>query len=67
MTITNHKDINAEIEVLFNTYLGDNLKISWDAANTAQLVKENASLSKIIFKIKANSVVSFKWKEDYQP
>lgn len=29
ITITNHKDINAEIEVRLNQYYGDNLKVSW--------------------------------------
>jgi predicted DNA-binding protein (MmcQ/YjbR family) len=66
LTITNHKDIDAEIEILLSTY-GDNLKITWDPTNVASLVKANASLYKIIFKIKANQVVSLKWKEDYTP
>lgn len=32
-TITNHKDTEADIEVMYNTYNGDNLKITWDPQN----------------------------------
>lgn len=29
MTITNHKDISAEIVVEYSAYYGDNLKLNW--------------------------------------
>lgn len=33
MTITNHKDISAEIVVEYSAYYGDNLKLTWKTPN----------------------------------
>ena len=43
LTVTNHKDVPAEVEVKFSTYYGDNLSIKWAASNPAKLAKQSAS------------------------
>jgi len=53
MTIKNHKDIEAEVVIIFNHYRGDNLKIEWSNSNEAELEKETSS--------------RYKWKKVLQP
>ncbi len=54
MTITNHKDIPADIEVKINKYQGDNLSIKWDAENSAPISKVSANEMKVVQVLKAN-------------
>lgn len=43
LTIINHKDIAAEIEVVYNTYYGDNLSVKWEDSNSAKPDKISSS------------------------
>lgn len=54
MTITNHKDIPADIEIKINKYQGDNLSFKWDVENSAPLSKVSASELKVTQILKAN-------------
>lgn len=61
LTITNHKPVNAEVQVKYNTYYGDNLSIKWDPSNAAQLQKISANEFRITQILKPDQKVTYKW------
>jgi hypothetical protein len=66
MTITNHKDISAEIVVEYAAYYGDNLKLNWKTPNL-NVEKVSASLYRIKKIMKPDEKFVFAWTEDYRP
>ena len=67
LTVVNHKDTPAEVEVKFTTYYGDNLSAKWNSANPVQLEKISASEYHVTQVLKPDEKVSYLWTEDYQP
>jgi len=53
MTVKNHKDVEAEVVIIFNHYRGDNLRIEWSNSNEVEIEKETSS--------------RYKWKKILQP
>ena len=58
MTINNHKDISAEIVVVFSRYQGDNVAVNWQSTDL-NIEKESATLWKIKRVFAANEKYSF--------
>lgn len=66
LTITNHKEIPAEVEVIFNQYYGDNLKIKWNN-DGVELLKESSNTYKWKRVIQPDEKFVVSWNEDYYP
>lgn len=64
MSVTNHKEIKAEVVVIFGNGYGDNLKITM-ADGAAKPEKISASEYRWKKVLAANEVWQFGWKEDY--
>ena len=62
MTITNHKDISAEIVVEINNYQGDNTKFIW-ISKDIDVERVSASLLRIRRVFGPNESVSYLWTE----
>jgi len=65
LTITNHKDTEAEVEVRLSSYYGDNLKLSWES-NGVELIKETANKYKWVKTFQPDEEFAFEWREDYR-
>ena len=66
LTITNHKSIAAEVEVTFNQYYGDNLRLKW-STDKLELTKESANVYKWKKVIKPDEKFVATWSEEYYP
>lgn len=66
MTIVNHKDTAAEIEVVLNSYYGDNLFITWKT-NGVQLEKQHSNEYKFRKVLQPDETFVAQWNEDYRP
>jgi hypothetical protein len=64
ITITNHKDIPAEIVTELSTY-GDNLRIFWKTQDL-NIEKVSATLIRIKRVFKPNEKFAYEWTEDYR-
>ena len=62
MTITNHKDISAEIVVEINNYQGDNTKFMW-ISKEIDVERVSASLLRIRRVFGPNESVNYLWTE----
>lgn len=68
LTITNHKSVEAEVEVRLNGYYGDNLKVTWNAGNQGvALEKVDANNYKFRRVLKPEETFSALWTEEYRP
>ena len=65
MTISNHKDIQAEIVVEINNYYGDNNKFTWTTQGL-NVQKVSASLYRISRIFGAGEKTSYIWNENYR-
>jgi hypothetical protein len=65
LTVTNHKDIPAEIVVELSSY-GDNLKFTWKTQGL-DIEKVSATLVRIKRVFKADEKFTYEWNEDYRP
>ncbi len=66
LTVSNRKDISAEIVIEYSNYYGDNLKLNWKTQNL-NVQKVSASLYRIKRVFKADETFVFVWSEDYRP
>ena len=66
LTIKNHRDTKAEIEVIFNNYYGDNLEIDWNT-NEVDLESRTSNEKRFTKKFKPDETFAFEWKESYSP
>lgn len=65
LTVTNHKDIKAEIVIELSSYGGDNLKFDWQTTGL-NIEKVNVNLQRITRVFAPNEKFSFLWNEDYR-
>lgn len=66
ITITNHKEINAEVEVRLNQYYGDNLKVQWQTSGLA-VTKESVGVYKFLKVLGPGEKFVARWTEEYYP
>lgn len=66
LTLVNHKDTAAEVEVKLSNYNGDNVAINWNAGNAAKLVKISATEYRIVQTLTPDQRVTYLWSENYQ-
>lgn len=66
LTITNHKSIPAEVEVILYQYYGDNLKVRWSTQGV-ELTKESANVFKWRKVLQADEKFVATWVEEYYP
>ena len=67
LTVTNHKNTEADIEVDFSAYYNDDkFEIEWQS-NGVELMRQSANLYKFSKKFKPDETFAFEWKESYNP
>ncbi len=65
MKVVNHKDVKADVVVIFNNNYGDNLKITTMSGTAAAPEKVSAQEYRWKKTLAPNEVWEFGWKEDY--
>jgi len=66
LTVSNHKDIAAEIVVEIANYYGDNNQFTWITLGL-NIQKVSSTLLRISRVFKANEQFSYQWSENYRP